>query len=75
MIAVILDVIPVNFVVHTNILQEFNTEGTSINSGTGDLQLNMLGEFHLGSYTSNMKHKSNFSDIATNSLTWQQQRY
>jgi len=75
MIAVILDVIPVNYVAHTNILQEFNTEGTLINSGTGDLQLNTLGEFHFGSYTSNMKYKSNFSDVATNSFTWQQQRH
>jgi hypothetical protein len=75
MIAVFLDVTPMNFVAHTNILQEFNIEGTLINSGTGDLQLNMLGEFHFGSYTSNMKHKSNFSDAATNSLIWQQQRY
>jgi hypothetical protein len=54
---------------------EFNIEGTSINSGTWDLLLNMLGEFHFGSYTLNMKHKSNFSDVAINSLTWQQQRY
>jgi len=75
MIAVFLDVTPMNFVAHINILQEFNIEGTLINSGTGDLQLNILGEFHLGSYTKNMKHKSNFSDVATNNLTWQQQRY
>jgi hypothetical protein len=75
MIAVFLDVTPINFVAHNSILQEFNIKGTSINSGTGDLQLNMLGEFHFWSYTKNMKHKSNFSDVPTNSLTWQQQRY
>jgi hypothetical protein len=72
MIAGFLDLTPMNFVAHTNSLRKFNIEGTSINSGTGDLQVNMLGEFHFGSYTSNMKHKSNISDVATNSLTWQQ---
>jgi len=51
-------------------LQAFNIEGTLIKSGTGDLQLNVLGEFHFGLHTANMKHKSDFSDVATNSLTW-----
>jgi hypothetical protein len=75
MIAVFLDVTPMNFVAHINNLQEFNIKGTLINSGTGDVHLNMLGEFHFGSYTKNMKHKSDFSDVATDSLTRQQQRY
>jgi hypothetical protein len=46
-----------------------------MNCGTGNLQSNLWGKFHFGSYRSNTKHKSNFIHVLTNSLPWKYQSY